>query len=279
MSIIRSKVNQDFTIVLNSVTDDKEFSSKYLGTFLRLISKGYGWEVSADGLATLYPTEKRDFYRSALKHMCKLGYLIRIPQPRVNGRFSKAIMELYDKRQIEFSLTDEQVDRLFAIEELSEEEIKEIYPQRINRHGSAVPMNPTKENIKSLRSKDRKNKQPPYPPKGESAGDFADSFEEDSSEEKEEYGPDGLVKLTMKQYETLLKLPWGHKVDELIEELALYIGSSGKRYKSHFYTIQDWHARKQKEKKEKLKGSKRDGSSLKFESESDTWTPEGWEEN
>lgn len=131
--------------------------------------------------------------------------------------------------------------------------------------------------IPDTKTDSKKDKNPPTPQKGESASDFSDSHEEDSQDEKEEYGPDGLVKLTMKQYETLLKLPWGHKVDELIEELALYIGSSGKRYKSHFYTLQDWYARKQKEKKEKTQGSKRDGSSLKFEQETDTWTPPGWE--
>ena len=80
----------------------------------------------------------------------------------------------------------------------------------------------------------------------------------------------------MKEYEALLKLPWGHQIDEMIEELALYIGSSGKRYKSHFYTLQDWHARKQKEKRDKESGTKRDGSKLKFEGESEEYSVE-WE--
>jgi len=198
-------------------------------------------------------------------------------------RLQEVIKELKDNKlliQISFNGRQRVLKALNPPVETKEERTSEM---RKSAHQGCRKVHPSgaescATTIYKSKSKN-KIKNPPTPQKGESAGDFADSFEEDSQDEKEEYGPDGLVKLTMKQYETLLKLPWGHKIDEMIEELALYIGSTGKRYKSHFYTLQDWHARKQKEKKEKTQGSKRDGSSLKFEKDSDTWTPEGWEED
>lgn len=145
MTIIRSKVSQNFTIINNEVINDKEFDSRYLGVYLRLISKDPNWEVSISGLAQMYPCNRRDFYRSALKHMCKLGYLIRIPQPRVNGRFQKVVMELHDSRQIDTPLKDKEVDLLFGKEGLSEEEIQKIYPKRIFRHGFPDAENPIQQ--------------------------------------------------------------------------------------------------------------------------------------
>ena len=272
MSIIRSKVEQDYTQVLNSVTNDPEFSSKYLGTFLRLISKGYGWEISADGLATLYPTEKRDFYRAALKHMCKLGYLVRIPQPRVKGRYSKSVMDLYDKRQIKKPLSDKVVDKLFSNKGMTNEEIKKVYPQRLGQYGGAVLAKTTQQKIKTLLRKVRKKKNPPTP-QGESGCDPSDLPDlpiEDSFEEKEPYGDGGFVWLTMTEYETLLKLPWGHKVDGLIDDLSRWIASKGAAYKSHFWTLKDWHERKERQKKEKLEGK---GSKHQLKEEEDPWIP------
>lgn len=148
MTIIRSKVSQDFTFVRNNAIHDIEFDSKYIGTFLRLISKSENWEISVAGLAKMYPTNGLDYYRNALKHMCKLGYLIRIPQPRVKGQFQKVLMELYDTRQIEKPLSDEDVEALFGKEDLSEEEIQKIYPNRVSRHGVACEVNPTQQRTK-----------------------------------------------------------------------------------------------------------------------------------
>jgi hypothetical protein len=156
MSIVRSKVSQNFTIVNNSVINDTEFDSKYMGTYLRLISKGEGWEISAHGLASLYPTNGIDFYRNAFKHMCKLGYLIRIPQPRVKGQYQKVVMELYDTRQIESNLSDEDVEKLFSKEELSTEEIQKIYPKRVFRYGEAEEVNPTQQRTDKTSSSKKK---------------------------------------------------------------------------------------------------------------------------
>lgn len=161
MSICRSRVSQNYTTLNNAVINDQEFDSKYIGTFLRLISKGEGWEISASGLASLYPTNGVEFYRNAFKHMCKLGYMIRIPQPKTNGQYQKVLMELYDHRQIESNLSDEDVEKLFSNKPLSTEEIQKIYPKRVSRYGEAETANHSqqKTNKTSSTKIKRNNKQ------------------------------------------------------------------------------------------------------------------------
>lgn len=191
MSIVRSKVSQNFTIVNNSVINDKEFDSKYLGTFLRLISKGENWEISASGMASLYPVNGIDFYRNAFKHMCKLGYLIRIPQPKIKGQYQKVLMELYDHRQIESNLSDEDVDKLFGKEELSTEEIQKIYPKRVLQDGQVAKVNHTQqrtEETSSTKIKEYNKQEPPIIPNpAEAAVVFSCLMEKNISQKEKEW--------------------------------------------------------------------------------------------
>lgn len=50
-----------------------------------------------------------------------------------------------------------------------------------------------------------------------------------------------FVKLTDDEYNKLLALLWKSKLDQAIENLNNYLGSSGKTYKSHYYTIRKWN--------------------------------------
>lgn len=66
-------------------------------------------------------------------------------------------------------------------------------------------------------------------------------------ENKNAYGEFNNVLLTSEEY---AKVRDGSMLGTL-EELSSYIASSGKRYKSHYATILNWHRRKQKENAEK----------------------------
>lgn len=50
-----------------------------------------------------------------------------------------------------------------------------------------------------------------------------------------------FVKLTSDEYNKLLALLWKSKLDQSIENLNNYIGSTWKNYKSHYYTIRKWN--------------------------------------
>jgi len=50
-----------------------------------------------------------------------------------------------------------------------------------------------------------------------------------------------FVRLTDEEYSKLLALLWKQKLDQAIENLNNYIGSTWKNYKSHYYTIRKWN--------------------------------------
>ena len=64
-----------------------------------------------------------------------------------------------------------------------------------------------------------------------------------TKENKASYGELGKVKLTQEEHAKLVE-KLGKHVDNLIEELDTYIGSSGKRYSSHYATLLNWSRRK-----------------------------------
>jgi phage replication O-like protein O len=63
---------------------------------------------------------------------------------------------------------------------------------------------------------------------------------EKENEKKNRYGEDGIVQLTRSEYDKLVKTIGKDMTDSLIEDLNNYIGSTGKKYHSHYYTIKTW---------------------------------------
>lgn len=61
---------------------------------------------------------------------------------------------------------------------------------------------------------------------------------------KETFGELGNVKLTNQEYEKLVSNLDEKFVNQMIFELDTYVGSTGKRYKSHYATILSWAKRK-----------------------------------
>ncbi|MDQ5981859.1 MAG: hypothetical protein ACH349_07075 [Candidatus Rhabdochlamydia sp.] len=62
----------------------------------------------------------------------------------------------------------------------------------------------------------------------------------------------------------------------MIKRLDLYVGQTGKRYKSHYMTILKWNdddAEKDKKTNGFSLAKHRQGSKLAFETETDTWRP------
>lgn len=66
---------------------------------------------------------------------------------------------------------------------------------------------------------------------------------------KEKFGKYGKVKLTKTEYQELI-IKFGQQgTKERIENLELYIGSKGDKYKSHYMTILSWEKKHEKEEK------------------------------
>lgn len=64
--------------------------------------------------------------------------------------------------------------------------------------------------------------------------------EQNTPQDKETYGEGAFVRLRALEYEKLIKEHGQEKINEIIQDLDDYIGSTGKRYKSHYHTIKMW---------------------------------------
>lgn len=68
--------------------------------------------------------------------------------------------------------------------------------------------------------------------------------------EKAFFGELGLVKLTEGEHQKLKDILGDRNTQELIFELDTYLGSSGKKYKSHYATILNWAKRRADKQKQ-----------------------------
>ncbi len=79
---------------------------------------------------------------------------------------------------------------------------------------------------------------------------------ESKGKEKESkvYGELAHVILTYEEYQELIKQYGQAMIDDYIKQLDYYIASKGKRYKSHYATIQTWIRNDKKKEKDKKNG-------------------------
>jgi len=132
---------------------------------------------------------------------------------------------------------------------------------------------PTYIDNKAYNKEERKT---PKPPKGarakaRSASASSNSSKSASSSKLYPFGSDSHVQLTHSEYSTLETEFGSGKLSNLIEELNDYLGSTGKRYRSHYSTLKSWYRRKKTEP-----GAFRKGSKLCFENEDRKSTPSTW---
>lgn len=80
--------------------------------------------------------------------------------------------------------------------------------------------------------------------------------EELQKEKKSTFGQFSNVFLTEKEYSDLVEALNQQAVDTLISELSGYVASTGKKYKSHYATIQNWARRRINEHVLKTKSTK-----------------------
>lgn len=95
-------------------------------------------------------------------------------------------------------------------------------------------------------------------------------------EQKNSYGEFQNVKLDQTEYDKLQTRLGQESLTRMIKRLDLYVGQTGKRYKSHYMTILKWNdddAEKDKKTNGFSLAKHRQGSKLAFETETDTWRP------
>ena len=95
MAILRNKTQGNFTLVNNSILQDKTLSLKERGLLITLISLPDNWDFSIKGLTTILP-ERKDALNSAINSLIKKGYLKRYRERDESGFFRNTVIEIYE---------------------------------------------------------------------------------------------------------------------------------------------------------------------------------------
>jgi hypothetical protein len=103
----------------------------------------------------------------------------------------------------------------------------------------------------------RKQKDTKRTPNGHQTDTNNNENNANNENKKNIYGE--FVALKDSEYEKLLEKLGLHLLDELIDDLNNYIGSTGKKYKSHYHTIRSWS------KDRKAKAEKKSANQLRIE--------------
>ena len=82
------------------------------------------------------------------------------------------------------------------------------------------------------------------------------SIEQKKSPQKLSHGEFQNVLLTEKEYNQLIENLNPDAVSTLIEELSGYVESTGKKYKSHYATLQNWARRRINDHVKSIKNTK-----------------------
>jgi phage replication O-like protein O len=129
-----------------------------------------------------------------------------------------------------------------------------------------------------------KDNTPPNPLKGEDGGQSFSPSSAEKKQKKAELEPEKIqvrehVVLSPEEHAKLLADYGEAKLNQMLDTLDVYKGSTGKRYKSDYHTLlpAGWVHKRWLEEKDKPSSSTvakhRQGSKLAFETEKDTWRP------
>lgn len=96
MAIIRHHHDKEFTIVPNSIFNDKNLNLRDIGLLCYLLHLPNGWEFTVNGLVSILPHDGKDAVTASLKRIEQAGYLIRERRRDENGRMLEAVWTVSD---------------------------------------------------------------------------------------------------------------------------------------------------------------------------------------
>lgn len=94
MAFLRNQTQSPYTVVVQSITRDKNLSLKGRGLLVTLMSLPDNWKYSERGLMAIVPEDGQVSIRSAVKELERLGYLSRSRERLPDGSMGDAIWEI-----------------------------------------------------------------------------------------------------------------------------------------------------------------------------------------
>lgn len=96
MAIIRHHHEKEFTIVPNSIFNNKNLNLRDIGLLCFLLHLPDGWEFTVNGLVSILPHDGKDAVTASLKRIEQAGYLLRERRRDENGRMLEAVWTVSD---------------------------------------------------------------------------------------------------------------------------------------------------------------------------------------
>ena len=96
MPIIHHRYESDFSIVPNSIYNDKRLNLRDIGLLTYLLHLPDSWQFSVEGLASVLPNDGRDGITASLKRIEQAGYLKRERGRADRGKLGNAIWTISD---------------------------------------------------------------------------------------------------------------------------------------------------------------------------------------
>lgn len=211
MAVIRINKTSNYTVMSNTHLRDKNMSLKAKGLLSVMLSLPDTWDYSIAGLVAI-SKENETAIKSTLNELKEFGYL-HIKKMMPNETKSGRIEYIYDVFETPQDSEKQKVEKQ-GVENLP----VEILP--VENQGQ---INTNRVNTEKVNTKEKSNKYI-----------------------RHKYGEYNNVLLTDEDMDKL-KAEFPTDYDSRIENLSMYIASSGKSYKNHLATIRNW-ARKEKPK-------------------------------
>jgi hypothetical protein len=216
MAVIRVNKTSNYTVMSNTHLREKNMSLKAKGLLSVMLSLPDTWDYSIAGLVAI-SKENETAIKSTLNELKEFGYL-HIKKLMPNETASGRIEYIYDvfetPQDSEKQTVEKQGVENLPVEILPVENQGQINTNRVNTE----KVNTKRENTKYIRHK---------------------------------YGEYNNVLLTDEDMEKL-KAEFPNDYNSRIDNLSMYIASTGKTYKNHLATIRNW-ARNEKRKEQPKK--------------------------
>ncbi len=235
--IHKARLDSHFTVTYNANPADENLTWGAKGILWYILSMPDNWKIKTWHLASIYQGDKKgggkDAIAGFLKELRENGYIVYEKARNEKGHWEHHYhvypmrFQEYQKKFPEAVVPD--VDKP-----------DQVVPDQVNA-GIITSTDLTRTELESIDIEGERGKPPP-PPNSES--------NQSKPEAKKAFGNDGYVKLTDEEYQKLSKdIP---NINTLIEKLNDYIGSTGKKYKSHYSTLRSWH---RKDNEQEYKGT------------------------
>ena len=213
MAVIRVNKTSNYTVMSNTHLREKNMSLKAKGLLSVMLSLPDTWDYSIAGLVAI-SKENETAIKSTLNELKEFGYLY-IKKLMPNETKSGRIEYIYDVFETPQDCEKQTVEKQ-GVENLP----VEILP--VENQGQ---INTNRANTKKENTKEKNNKYI-----------------------RHKYGEYNNVLLSDEDMEKL-KTEFPNDYNSRIDNLSMYIASSGKSYKNHLATIRNW-ARKEKPKQQ-----------------------------